>query len=353
MIGGGAERMLSGVAAALAGGGHRVLGVTTRSTPFGYGDRSGWFEEAGVELFELPSLLPQREWLDFLDRLIVEEGVDVLWQTGSIYIYRALPALRARHPRLRIIDSLFNNDVHIERHLASRDLIDLAIVESVEVQRGLIAAGADPDRLVRIPNGVDTARFQPNDTIRASASTFDVGFVGRLAEEKNPFAFVDLAAGCRRLPISFHVAGDGPLAGAVRRRARRRRVGNSLLMHGFVENIAELYGRLDALVVPSRLDGRPNAVLESMAMGVPVLASPVGALTELVADGVNGFVCDSVADFGERLRWLQAHPGESLRMRAAARDTAVRQFDVRPGHRRYEQIIAGLLDDHRETALHA
>lgn len=348
VIGGGAERMLSGVAASLVTSGRRVLAVTTRPTPFGYGDRSDWFRRAGVELFDLPTILKEREWLDFLDELIVRAGVSVIWQTGSDYLYRALAELRSEHGHLRVVDSLFNADVHLRRHLALRELIDVAIVESDIVGQKLIAGGVRCDRIVTIPNGVDVTRFCPpawGTGTPWSAGLSDVGFVGRLAQEKDPLAFVALAADCRDLPLRFHIAGDGPLAGPVRRRRRRRRLEDAVSLHGFREDVEQLYRELDVIVVPSTADGRPNVALEALAMGVPVLASPVGSLPEIVTHGVNGFLCSSVSEFAEHIRWLHAHPRQLDEMRHAARSAAVREFDATHSYDRYQHVISELAGD--------
>ncbi|MHB1568014.1 MAG: glycosyltransferase family 4 protein [Solirubrobacteraceae bacterium] len=357
VIGGGAERMLSGVSASLVAGGRRVLAVTTRPTPFGYGDRSDWFRRAGVELFDLPAILKEREWLDFLDELIARAGVSVLWQTGSDYLYRALRELRSEHGHLRVVDSLFNGDVHVRRHVALRELIDVAIVESDVVGQKLIAGGVRRDRIVTIPNGVDVTRFCPPDRAGTSAAPTpcgagltNVGFVGRLAQEKDPLAFVALANDCRDLPLRFHIAGDGPLAGPVRRRRRRRRLEDSVLLHGFREDVEQLYRELDVVVVPSTADGRPNVALEALAMGVPVLASPVGSLPEIVTHGVNGFLCSSVSEFAEHVRWLHAHPQQLHEMRNAARSAAVHEFDATQSYGRYQQVISELAGDRQGMA---
>jgi len=344
LVCGGAERMLSRVVGHLASSGRRVIVVTTRSTPFGYSDGRALFEDAAVALLELPSLLPERQWLNFLDRLIAEEHVGVLWQAGSDYVYHALTELRRRHPELRVIASLFNTEVHVDRHLTLVDQIDLTIVESEVARKTLIGAGMDPARLVRVPNGVDTAYFHGPERDRPRPVA-QVGFAGRLAAEKDPLAFVELASACRDLPMSFHLAGDGPLAGAVARRVRRRGLRQTLVLHGFLGDVRELLTRLDVLVVPSHADGRPNVVLEAMAMGVPVLASPVGALPELVTDGVNGFLCTSVSDFAGRLRWLCAHPESWLQMSRAARSAAVCQFDAAGSYQRYELLFDELLHE--------
>src|SRR5690242_1141634 len=93
-------------------------------------------------------------------------------------------------------------------------------------------------------------------------------------------------------------------------------VGDRLRYLGQVPCVTETMATYDALVLPSRFDGRPLAALESLALGVPVIASRVGALPDVIEDGVTGFLCDpgDVSAFAERIRWLAAHRAEHARM---------------------------------------
>jgi glycosyltransferase involved in cell wall biosynthesis len=87
----------------------------------------------------------------------------------------------------------------------------------------------------------------------------------------------------------------------------------------------------DLLVVPSRQDGRPNVVMEAMAMGVPVVASRVGGMAELVLDGYSGFLCDALdtRQFAETISKLSHDNSRCESLRSGAQLHARKNFDIR------------------------
>jgi glycosyltransferase involved in cell wall biosynthesis len=105
----------------------------------------------------------------------------------------------------------------------------------------------------------------------------------------------------------------------------------------------------DILVVPSRLDGRPVVVLEALASGVPVLASRVGALPELIEDGINGFLQapEDAEAFVRRLSQLAGDRPLLARMKAAARCHAERHLGEAAMLRGYEGRLRGLVESVR------
>lgn len=110
-----------------------------------------------------------------------------------------------------------------------------------------------------------------------------VGVVGRLSSEKGVDVLLDAVA---RLPESamgrLVVAGDGPERQALERQAGRLGLGNRVRFAGVVDDVVELYRRLDLLVIPSRSEGLPNVLLEALALDVPIVSTRVGAVEDVV-----------------------------------------------------------------------
>lgn len=353
LIVGGAERLLSSVARELQGRGYRLILVSTVYVDASFGDCSDWFEEATSEIYHLPRFLEPELWRDFLFTQIETKGVDLLWVVGSAFLYDLLPEIKEAYPALKVVDLLFNTVVHARSNRKRSRQIDLTLVENREVYDWLLQHKEKPGRMRLIESGVDLEVCKPKSGKAADvlarlgipADVFVVGFSGRLSEEKSPETFLNLAHHLRDdARFHFVMTGAGPLAEEVRRESARLGLGPRFQFLGRVEDVHEILGLYDALILPSRFDGRPVVVLESLAMGVPVVASSVGALPELVREGETGFLCrpGDVRGFADRLRWLATHPEDHGRMRTAARAFAERHFDARRMVDAYEQALREL-----------
>ena len=142
------------------------------------------------------------------------------------------------------------------------------------------AWGAIAPHLRVLGNGVDIPAAPATQVVPPRRFLF----VGRLVEQKNPFALVEAARLLRGAEV--WIAGDGPLAAPLQRAA----AGAPVRFLGVLprERILSLLPECRALVLCSHYEGLPNVVLEALAAGRPVIATPVGAVPEVVADGVNG-----------------------------------------------------------------
>jgi len=199
------------------------------------------------------------------------------------------------------------------------DNVDVFVVAS-QFQKGrFVAGGIDPDRVEVVPNLVraSDARFpdEPGEL---------VSFAGRLSPEKG---IADLMAAARALPgCPFAVAGDCSAMPGVAATAP----GNVAFL-GFLSGarLEEFYLRTRILVLPSVwFEGFPNTAGTAMAMGKPVIASRLGALPEIVDDGVTGLLFEpgNAADLAEKIRYLWDRPELCRRMGRAARERAIREW---------------------------
>lgn len=144
-----------------------------------------------------------------------------------------------------------------------------------------------------IPNGVDTDFFAPDAADLNRPAHYGIHspyvlFVGTLEARKRPDLFVELA---RRMPhIRFVMIGKHPAASPV----QKGNLPDNVQMLGLVpkHHVRDLLAGCHALIFPSELEGLPNAVLEALAMGVPVLAQAKSSLPELIRHGENGWLLD-------------------------------------------------------------
>ena len=118
-------------------------------------------------------------------------------------------------------------------------------------------------------------------------------YLGRLSLEKDPLNLLQAAAILRRRGLAFELtlAGDGPERAHIEHAAAELGIASSVRLAGYVGDVIGLLTNADILVSPSRTECMPNAVLEAMLAGVPVVATAVGGLGEMIRDGEHGLLC--------------------------------------------------------------
>ena len=183
----------------------------------------------------------------------------------------------------------------------------------------LIRCGVDPDRYVR-PSRDRSGKH--------------VLFVGRLAAVKGvPFLLEAFARLRPRHPEArLTLVGDGPDRAALEARAADEELAGVVHFTGYLDQdaVAAVLAEADMLVLPSFAEGLPVVLMEALASTIPVIASQVAGVAELVRDGESGFLVppgdvDSLAD---RLDRLLADPGLGRRMGAAGRAQVLAQHDI-------------------------
>ena len=179
--------------------------------------------------------------------------------------------------------------------LASR--FDKVIAVSRDIQRKLIGDWELPDRKVDIiHNGIpEPTRMAPLGSYKVPEDEFVVGSSGRLVPVKDFPLLVSIArdiAGQGK-KIRFDLAGDGPEMTNLRGLIHQYGLENTFRLLGFVDDVDSFYSRLDLYLNTSIHEGIPISVLEAMAHSVPVVASDVGGLAEIVRDCVEGYLISS------------------------------------------------------------
>lgn len=178
--------------------------------------------------------------------------------------------------------------------------------------------GLPPDRVSVVYNGVDLERFDPTRAAaRRNPAAPVVAGVGRLHPQKDFSLFLEVAARVaqRNATIRFVIAGDGPESGLLREKAAALGLTNRVHFAGHISDMREIYAAADMLLLTSRYEGTPLTVLEAMAMRVPVVASRLDGIAEVLTDGTDGFLVprDDTEAFADRVLALLAD--ESLRAR--------------------------------------
>lgn len=209
------------------------------------------------------------------------------------------------------------------------DNIDVLIVGTRFAAQRLATAGFDPDRIVVIPSlGVPVAA-QPQSTGRY------VAYAGRMTREKGVATLLEAA---RRLPeVDFRLAGDGPMYDKLVSKSPP-----NVRLLGFLDHatMVTFYSGAVCLAVPSEwFEMRPLVICEAMAHGVPVVASRIGGLGELVLDGVTGLLFEpgDADELSDRIRALVNDNDLRSKLGDAAREAVLREHDE---DRCFDHLIA-------------
>ena len=159
-------------------------------------------------------------------------------------------------------------------------------------------------------------------------------FVGRLDAIKGvPLLLAAFAAARKRFPdAQLSIAGDGPARAALEAQAASLGLGESVTFLGYrsQQEVAALLEEADMLVLPSFAEGLPVVLMEALASRIPVIASAVAGVPELVEDGVSGFVIPAghLGALADRLERLLADPALCRRMGEAGRAKVEAEFDI-------------------------
>jgi glycosyltransferase involved in cell wall biosynthesis len=350
---GGAEAVVSQLCRRLKPLGFRIFAITAMPAREVQGDTTGWFEEHTAGIYHLPRFLDASLWPAFVFYLIHQHSIRVLWLAGSSFIYDLLPPIKRLFPDLAVVDLLFNPVGHTTRFLKYNYLIDHVVTEYEGMKTWLIEHGQDDQSISVIPNGVDLDFYRPQPRKcwrtggpRPEGSPFVAAFLGRLSKEKAPDLFVEIAARFKDRPdFEFLVCGAGPMEAQLRALCDRRGLRGRIHYLGLVP-AREYLPCCDVLIVCSRRDGRPNIVMESMAMGIPVVASRVGGIPAMASEGKGCRLCEPehVEGFCRAIEQLASDGNAYIQLCAAARRWAETHFSAADAGQRYAELFHGLIE---------
>ncbi|MBN1306119.1 MAG: glycosyltransferase family 4 protein [Anaerolineales bacterium] len=195
-----------------------------------------------------------------------------------------------------------------------------------------------------ISNGVDVSRYAPPD--KRDWSPPSLLFVGRLVYQKGLDLLIPALDEIKDLPWSLTVAGDGPLRAALEAQVEALGLAARVNFAGWQEkeDLARMYRQTSLFVFPSRHEGMPNAVLEAMSSGMPVIATRIAGNEELVSPRETGLLVppDDVAALKEALVELLTDEKKRRRMGEQARSRVEAHFTWRITALGYLEILSSM-----------
>jgi glycosyltransferase involved in cell wall biosynthesis len=352
---GGQERVALDLAREQRARGHRVLAISLAAPPDG--PIAEHFRSARVKTETIPKgngvdpTLPVR-----LASCLVGAQVDVVHTHNPHALIYGAPA--ANLARVATVHTKHGVNPDQGRRLLLRriasSLVDACVAVTPALERvAREQRECDPNLLRVISNGIDVKRFSPDPEARRSVraelgipeNAWVAGTVGRLAPEKDQALFVRGMAPLLDERRQLVVVGDGP-----ERETLRAAIGatwRERLCHmvGMRPDVERLLAAFDVFVLTSRTEGLPLVLLEAMATGLPVVATAVGGIPDLIEQEVTGYLVPP-GDEGElvrRLVWLATNPEAGLRVGATARQAALRRYSLEQMAEGYETLYAEVI----------
>jgi glycosyltransferase involved in cell wall biosynthesis len=247
----------------------------------------------------------------------------------------------------RVFTTCHNDDPFRKRWVVRRvqrflwPRITRAIAVSEWLRRHAIEVeGAPPEKVVRIYHGVEVAKFVRGPEVRArmrntlGIAETDVAFgsICRLTQQKGIgdalIAFKQVAATCPA--ARYIIVGDGDLKATLEAFVAREGLASRVSFLGWRDDVADLAAAFDVFVNPSRWEGFGLVVLEAMAAGLPVLATRVSALPEIVLDGETGWLVagQDAAAIAGAMQEACGNVAQARQRGLAGRERARREFGV-------------------------
>ncbi|GGO98396.1 glycosyltransferase [Actinomyces gaoshouyii] len=336
---GGAEMMVLNLARELKRSGHPVLVACLGS---GDTDIADALRDAGVRVEALGKRKgPDPRATAGLRRLIHEFRPTVIHTHQPVLAY-VLPAVRLSGARPRLIHTVHSVATHetrlpvlrrFNRYAFRHGVVPVALGEEVRdsICREYRLA---PEGVPVVRNGVDVGAFacerdldSPGPGARRRAPRLLC--VARLAPVKNHALLLDAVAALVRAgrDASLTIVGDGPLVADLGQRARTLGIADRVRFAGPQRNPAPFYAEADIFALASEYEGLPMSVIEAMAAGLPVVATAVGGMPSIVADGLNGALINPRApqaaqEIAAAVARIWEDPGRYSRLSRAALATA-------------------------------
>ncbi len=354
---GGQERRVFSEMQGMRARGHRVLLATRAGSTLGaHAEQDGFvvYRLAFAGKFHLPTIFA-------LWRHIRQQRVDVVSSHSGIDSWCA--ALAARMAGVALVRT---RHIDLPMHASWLNFVHFLpdrIVTCGEAMRTHLLADnpLPPERLVSIPTGIDFDRLQAQ-TPRASLR-LQLG----LGNDDRAILMVAILRGVKRHMLALEalarlrlshpqarllLAGEGPMRAELEEHARALQLSGQVTFLGHREDVADLLAASDVLLLSSRSEGIPQSVVQAMGSGLPVVATRVGGLPELIDDGQNGLLVpaeDATAMAAALQRLLDA-PDLAQRLAAAARDKVRERYSYAAMLDATEKMLQDILLARRQKA---
>lgn len=225
---------------------------------------------------------------------------------------------------------------------------DAVVAVSAPLVDRLAAAGVPRERIWLCRNAGATVEPLPRADARArlglgAGGPARIGWIGRLSREKGADVLLEAMPALADRDVALSIIGDGPERAALEARVAERGLTERVRWHGPVPNAAAHLGAFDVVVLSSRTEGTPMVLLEAMAAGVPVVATRVGGVPDVVSDAEALLVeSEDPGALAAAIRRVLDEPEATARRAGAARARARDEHGVAAWVERHDRIYGAV-----------
>lgn len=363
---GGAERVLLNIAATLDDSFFCLYMITTDPEA-----DNAWHTAFKKHFRRI--VIPKKDWIlwdNYFAHMIARFNIALVLTSNSSVAYKYVPYLKSRFSHLKIVDILHSEESDgalplfdwLPPYLAARVCISSRLKTYMQKQYERLGVDSRYDANLKvIYNGVDPDKYRSDISSRGIfRKQYDipqgvriVAFIGRFSDEKNPLLFVEIG---RRVimhspvaSVRFVMAGDGPQLDDISALIRDYGISDDFILTGMIDSVNELLADTDLLLVVSKTEGMPLVVLEALAAEVPILSTDVGAVGEIVTDGVNGYLISperqTAESFAGRIIQLFSDGIHLDELTQNARATIMSRFSLNIMGSQYREMFTRLVDE--------
>ena len=223
------------------------------------------------------------------------------------------------------------------------------VVVAERVREDALTEGVHARRIIKIANGIDIPRVDPVDVLRVRNELRESGndifllSVGRLRYQKGHDILLEaMPRVLEEFPnVVLLIAGEGVLRQELQAEAVKLNITERVKFLGVRNDIPLLISFSDLFLFPSRFEGMPNALLEAMGYGLPVVATSVQGVDEIIRDGENGIIVpmDDPKAVSDAILRLLHNPDERQRLGKAAQETIDKGYTLDTMCSQFEKLL--------------
>ena len=266
------------------------------------------FEEQAI-VYDLTTFLHREYWLAFINNLIEQYKIDLIFNTNSYIGYSMIPYLKSKYPEIPIMDYIHMEEWYNRNGGYSRDssavasCIDKTLVCNQNSEKILVNHfKRKPEEVDTVYIGVDEKIYNPDNydkeailkeyNITNKENKHILSYICRIDLQKRPLLLVQILRKLKEKRKDFIclIAGDGPMLDKVEQKLRKYELNQYVKLLGNIKETAKIYKVSDLTINCSIKEGLALTSYESVAMGVPVVSANVGGQAELINDEVGAVV---------------------------------------------------------------